>query len=62
MHEACADQANLRRKGVRPQDMVSLELGVPTPVLRTIAEPVEAKVRPESGYHAAFSGPSARPD
>jgi 2-methylcitrate dehydratase PrpD len=26
-------------------------------VLRTIAEPPEAKARPESGYHAAFSGP-----
>ena len=26
-------------------------------VLRTIAEPPEAKARPASGYHAAFSGP-----
>ena len=26
-------------------------------MLRTIAEPPEAKARPESGYHAAFSGP-----
>jgi 2-methylcitrate dehydratase PrpD len=30
---------------------------VPSPVLRTIAQPAEDKARPESGYHAAFSGP-----
>jgi 2-methylcitrate dehydratase PrpD len=36
---------------------VAIELGVPTPVLRTIAEPAADKARPESGYHAAFSGP-----
>ncbi|HET7400091.1 MAG TPA: MmgE/PrpD family protein [Intrasporangium sp.] len=47
----------LRADGVTPDDVVELELGVPTPVLRTIAEPPEAKARPESGYHAAFSGP-----
>lgn len=47
----------LRAEGVRPADVVALELGAPTPVLRTIAEPPEAKSRPESGYHAAFSGP-----
>jgi 2-methylcitrate dehydratase PrpD len=47
----------LRAEGVAPVDVVALELGVPTPVLRTIAEPPEAKARPESGYHAAFSGP-----
>ena len=47
----------LRADGVAPDDIVEIELGVPTPVLRTIAEPPEAKARPESGYHAAFSGP-----
>lgn len=47
----------LRAGGVRPQDIESIELGAPTSVLRTIAEPPEAKARPESGYHAAFSGP-----
>jgi len=30
---------------------------VPAPVLRTIAEPLAAKARPESGYSARFSGP-----
>lgn len=47
----------LREEGVKPADIREIELGVPTPVLRTIAEPPEAKARPESGYHAAFSGP-----
>jgi 2-methylcitrate dehydratase PrpD len=47
----------LRGDGVKPEDVVDIELGAPTAVLRTIAEPPEAKARPESGYHAAFSGP-----
>jgi 2-methylcitrate dehydratase PrpD len=45
------------RPGARPADVTAIELGVATPVLRTIAEPPEAKARPASGYHAAFSGP-----
>ena len=47
----------LRNRGLRPEDIESVEIGVPSPVLRTIAQPREAKVRPESGYHAQFSGP-----
>ncbi|MEU8900336.1 MmgE/PrpD family protein [Nocardia sp. NPDC048505] len=47
----------LRDRGVTAARIDHLVLGVPTPVLRTIAEPAEAKRRPESGYHAAFSGP-----
>jgi 2-methylcitrate dehydratase PrpD len=39
------------------QRFTAIELGVAKPVLRTIAEPPEAKARPASGYHAAFSGP-----
>ncbi|MEV6138317.1 MmgE/PrpD family protein [Nocardia sp. NPDC051990] len=50
---ACA----LRRDGLDPDEIVEIELGVPKPVLRTIAEPAAAKAAPESGYHAAFSGP-----
>lgn len=34
-----------------------MEIGVSSQVMRTIAEPREAKIRPESGYHAQFSGP-----
>ncbi|HEY0558849.1 MAG TPA: MmgE/PrpD family protein [Frankiaceae bacterium] len=47
----------MRAAGVRAEEVEEIELGVPTSVLRTIAEPAEAKARPESGYHAAFSGP-----
>ena len=47
----------LRARGVRPEDIVAIELGVPSRVLKTIGQPSEAKARPSSGYHAAFSGP-----
>ena len=47
----------MRARGVDPDDIVSIELGAPTAVLRTIAQPPEEKARPRSGYHAAFSGP-----
>ncbi|MEU4420736.1 MmgE/PrpD family protein [Actinoplanes sp. NPDC024001] len=47
----------LRAQGLNPDDVVSAELGVAEPVLRTIAEPVAEKARPRSGYHAKFSGP-----
>jgi 2-methylcitrate dehydratase PrpD len=47
----------LRALGVDPADILELELGAPTAVLRTIGEPRESKIRPRSGYHAAFSGP-----
>ncbi len=47
----------LRERGLDPAAVESIELGAPTPVLRTIGEPHEDKIRPKSGYHAAFSGP-----
>ncbi|WP_067857304.1 MmgE/PrpD family protein [Nocardia shimofusensis] len=47
----------LRADGVTADLIDTLVLGAPTPVLRTIGEPTESKRRPESGYHAAFSGP-----
>src|SRR4030081_2224695 len=47
----------LRAQGLAPADVTAIELGVARPVLRTIAEPPEAKARPASGYNAAFSGP-----
>ena len=40
-----------------PADIVSMELGLPAPVLRSIAEPRLEKIRPKSGYHGKFSGP-----
>jgi len=47
----------LRNEGLTPDQIESVEIGVSSQVLRTIAEPREAKIRPESGYHAQFSGP-----
>lgn len=47
----------LRSAGVTAAQVTALTLGVPTAVLRTIAEPAETKAAPETGYAAAFSGP-----
>jgi 2-methylcitrate dehydratase PrpD len=47
----------LRAAGIDPARITALRLGVPEPVLRTIAEPIEEKRTPRSGYHGAFSGP-----
>ena len=47
----------LRAAGLDLAAIDALELGVPTPVLRTIAEPPAEKARPATGYAAQFSGP-----
>jgi len=47
----------LRAAGLDPHEIESIVLGAPTSVLRTIGEPPEEKARPQSGYHAQFSGP-----
>lgn len=47
----------LRDAGLRPDDVDHALLEVAPPTVRTIGEPIEAKRRPESGYHAQFSGP-----
>lgn len=47
----------LRARGLRAADISWAELGVAAAPLRTVGEPRERKIRPESGYHAKFSGP-----
>ena len=47
----------LRAGGLRPEDVASVEVGVPTPTVRTVGEPIAAKRRPPSGYAAKFSAP-----
>ncbi len=47
----------LRSKGVGPDDIATATLEVAPPTVRTIGEPIEAKQKPETGYHAQFSGP-----
>ncbi|NUT44991.1 MAG: MmgE/PrpD family protein [Thermoactinospora sp.] len=56
-HPAIDCALALRAQGVDPAQIEEIELGVPAPVLRTIAEPYEEKIRPRSPYHAKFSGP-----
>ncbi|MFF4797264.1 MmgE/PrpD family protein [Streptomyces sp. NPDC001351] len=58
-HTVIDAAVELRRRGVRPAEVLSVELGVAEPVLRTIAEPAADKAAPTTGYAAAFSGPYA---
>ncbi|MCX6551612.1 MAG: MmgE/PrpD family protein [Acidobacteria bacterium] len=51
------DAAIRLRSSVALADITGIELGVPTPTVRTIGEPADLKARPQSGYHAQFSGP-----
>jgi 2-methylcitrate dehydratase PrpD len=47
----------LRAQGVTPDDIDRIVLGVATPTVRTIGEPIDAKRAPATGYQAQFSGP-----
>ena len=51
------DAAISLRPTIAIADIDSIELGVPSPTVRTIGEPAALKARPQSGYHAQFSGP-----
>jgi len=56
-HTGLDAAARLASTGVRPEDVVSVELAVATSTVRTIGEPIDVKRRPPSGYQAQFSGP-----
>lgn len=47
----------MRRQGLRPRDVESAVLGVASPTVRTIGQPLEVKQAPDTGYQAQFSGP-----
>jgi 2-methylcitrate dehydratase PrpD len=47
----------LREEGLDIEELEEIELGVASPVLRTIARPEDEKARPKTGYAAQFSGP-----
>jgi len=49
----------LREQGVDPDEVESLVIGVPAPVVRTVGEPIERKRAPTTPYEAQFSGPYA---
>ncbi|MEE8457729.1 MAG: MmgE/PrpD family protein [Acidimicrobiia bacterium] len=56
-HAGIDASLRLLERGVDPSEIDRIELGVPAPVLRTIAEPSDQKARPLTPYHAKFSGP-----
>lgn len=47
----------LRSRGLRAEDVESVEVGVSAAVKRTIGEPPDEKAHPRSAYHAKFSAP-----
>lgn len=47
----------LRAEGLTSQDIESIQVGVATPTVRTIGEPLEVKQAPATGYMAQFSAP-----
>lgn len=56
-HTAVDAAAELRARGVRPEQIESIDLAVAGPTVRTIGEPIEVKRAPATGYQAQFSGP-----
>jgi 2-methylcitrate dehydratase PrpD len=58
-HAAVDAAIALRLRGITPDRIERLVLGVPAPNHRTIGEPIEVKRAPETGYMAQFSGPYA---
>ena len=56
-HTAADAVMQLRDSGLQPEEVDRITVGVATPTVRTIGEPIEAKRRPATGYQAQFSGP-----
>ncbi len=51
--------AELAAAGLRADDVASVEIGVPTAIVRTVGEPLDVKRAPETAYQAQFSAPYA---
>ncbi|MEU5723695.1 MmgE/PrpD family protein [Micromonospora sp. NPDC047738] len=58
-HAAIDAAIALRERGLPIDQIDSITLGVPSPVIRTIGQPIERKRAPQTGYEAQFSGPYA---
>lgn len=56
-HGAVDAALDLRSRGLVPERIERVTLGVAAPTLRTIAEPAEVKAVPPTPYAAQFSGP-----
>ncbi len=48
-----------RERGITPEQVAEVVVGVAGSTVRTIGEPIEVKRTPETGYQAQFSGPYA---
>ncbi|MBS4751399.1 MmgE/PrpD family protein [Nocardioides sp. zg-ZUI104] len=48
-----------RERGITPEQVAKVVVGVAGSTVRTIGEPIEVKRTPETGYQAQFSGPYA---
>jgi 2-methylcitrate dehydratase PrpD len=59
LHGAIDAAIALRERGLRPEDVAQVTLGVAEATVRTIGEPIEVKRTPTTGYMAQFSGPYA---
>ena len=49
----------LRERGLRPEDVAHVDVGVAAPTVRTVGEPLDVKRTPDTGYQAQFSAPYA---
>jgi 2-methylcitrate dehydratase PrpD len=58
-HAVVDGAAALRERGVTPDQVELVTVGVPAANLRTVGEPIEVKRRPATGYMAQFSAPYA---
>jgi 2-methylcitrate dehydratase PrpD len=58
-HAVVDAAAALRERGVTPDRVAAVRVGVPAANLRTVGEPIEVKRRPQTGYMAQFSAPYA---
>ena len=56
-HTALDAARIVRERGVAPEDVEEVVLGVAGATARTIGEPIDVKRAPETGYQAQFSGP-----
>ena len=58
-HTVIDGASALRRRGISPDQIRRVQVGVADSIVRTIGEPLEVKRTPATGYMAQFSGPYA---
>lgn len=58
-HTVIDAASTLRRRGIEPERIRGIQVGVAESIVRTIGEPPDVKRTPTTGYMAQFSGPYA---